>query len=211
MHIPTIDTVIFDLGGVLVDWNPRYLYRKIFKDEAEMEWFLSQVCTPEWNAMQDAGRTIAEASGILLEAYPQYREQILAFYDRFEETFSGVIPGTAAILRQLAASGSYRLYALTNWSAETMPRAKKIFEEFHLFEGMVVSGEEKLVKPDPAIYQLLFERFGIQPPRSVYIDDSLPNVQAASQLGLHAIHFNGPEQLRAELEALLPMQFASAS
>ena len=193
-----IETVIFDLGGVLIDWNPRYLYRKIFQSEEEIEWFLSNICTSEWNDMQDAGRSFAEATEELLAKHPDWEMPIRAWYSRWEETISGPIEGTVEILQALKTSG-HRLYALTNWSAESFPIAQRKFDFLNWFHGIVVSGVEKTRKPFPEFYNILFERYGVDPGQSLFIDDNLTNIRAAGDLGLHTIHFTSPEQLRVDL------------
>lgn len=190
--------IVFDLGGVLIDWNPRYLYKKIFASTEEMEWFLSNVCTPEWNAQQDAGRPFAQALALVTEKYPKYAAQINDYYARWEETLGGPIKGTVALWQELKNKG-YRIYALTNWSAETFPIAKQKYDFLQKMDGIVVSGEEKMNKPNPEIYKRLLARYGLQANNCVYIDDSLPNVEAAAQLGFDVIHFVSPEVLRLEL------------
>lgn len=194
----SVETVIFDLGGVLIDWNPRYLYRKIFKSEEEIDWFLNNICTAEWNDMQDAGRNFAEATEELLSKHPDWETPIRAWYSRWEETISGPIEGTVEILRTIKGSG-HRLYALTNWSAESFPIAQQKFDFLNWFQGIVVSGVEKTRKPFPEIYRILFDRYAVEPGKSVFIDDNLTNIKAARNLGLNAIHFTSPEQLRGEL------------
>lgn len=193
-----IETVIFDLGGVLIDWNPRYLYRKIFQSEEEIEWFLSNICTSEWNDMQDAGRSFAEATEELLAKHPDWEMPIRAWYSRWEETISGPIEGTVEILQALKTSG-HRLYALTNWSAESFPIAQRKFDFLNWFHGIVVSGVEKTRKPFPEFYNILFERYAVDPGQSLFIDDNVTNIRAAGDLGLHTIHFTSPEQLRVDL------------
>jgi len=196
------DTVVFDLGGVLLDWDPRHLYRTLFRgDHAAMEQFLSEVCTPAWNAQQDAGRPWAEAIAVLQQQYPDRAELIHAYRLRWSEMVAGEIPGTVAILRALHSAGT-PLYALTNWSQETFPIAAQRFDFLTLFRGIVVSGSERLMKPDPAIYRLLVERFALDPARCVYIDDNAANAAAACLLGMHAIHFTSPDALAAELREL---------
>jgi len=195
-----IDTVVFDLGGVLVDWNPRHLYRQLFDDEAAMEHFLAEVCTGPWNEQQDAGRPWSEAIAELCARHPQQAPLINAFRERWEEMLAGPIAGSVELLAELKAHG-VRLYALTNWSNETFPRALQLYDFLHWFEGIVVSGEERLIKPDPRIYQRLFERYGIEPARSIYIDDARRNVDAAAALGMHAWWFQGADGLRDWLAA----------
>lgn len=194
--------VIFDLGGVLVDWNPRYLYRRLFPDDpAGMERFLAEVCTTEWNQRQDAGRPWVEAIAELVARHPAQADLIRAYRERWQETLSGPIDGSVAILGEVRAAG-HRILGLTNWSHETFPRARTLFPFFHWFEGIVVSGEEKLIKPDPRLYVRLLERYRVDPARAVFIDDSLKNVEAAAALGIHGIHFRSPSALRDELTAL---------
>lgn len=195
-----IDTIVFDLGAVLIDWNPEYLYRKIFDNEEDMQHFLEHICTPSWNAKQDAGRSWAEATDLLVNQHPEYEAEIRAFRDRWPEMLNGPIEGTVKILKELNERGTHRLLALTNWSAETWPIAWELYDFLQIFEGILVSGKENLKKPDPAIYQLLTDRYNIVPEKSIFIDDSLANVKSARDFGIHAIHFTSPEALRAELE-----------
>ena len=195
-----INTIIFDLGGVLIDWNPRYLYRKIFKTEEEVSWFLENICTSEWNDQQDAGRSFEEATRELMQKHPAYREAISAWYGRWQETISGPINGTVSILKDIRDSGKFRLYALTNWSSETFPWALENFEFLHWFEGIVVSGVEKCRKPLPEFFHILFDRYKIIPSKAIFIDDNLLNIEGAKRLGLNTIVFKSPEQLAHELE-----------
>ena len=190
-----IDTIIFDLGGVLIDWNPRYLYRKIFATEDEVEWFLNNICTSQWNDQQDAGRSFDEATQELIARYPAWEESIKAWYGRWQETIQGPIPGTVEILRSLKDSGSVRLFALTNWSSETFPWALRSFEFLQWFEGIVVSGHEHTRKPFPEFYKILFDRHGIDPRRALFIDDNIKNIEGARAVGLHTIHFQDPAHL----------------
>lgn len=194
-------TVVFDLGGVLVDWDPRYLYRTLMPSEAEVERFLTEVATPEWNAAQDVGRTWAEAVETLSAQFPEHADLIAAYDERWLETIRGDIPGTVEILGQLRASGT-PLYALTNWSAEKFPLARERFGWLAWFEGIVVSGEEQVVKPDPRIYRILLDRHGLDPAATVFIDDSRPNVEAAAAVGITALHFTSPQGLRDDLDGL---------
>ncbi len=196
-----IDTVIFDLGGVLIDWNPRYLYRKIFKTDEEIEWFLGNICTAEWNDLQDEGRSFAEATEELIARHPEWEMPIRAWYDRWEETISGPIDGTVEILRTVRSS-NHNLYALTNWSSESFPIALKKFDFLNWFDGIVVSGVEKMRKPDPRFFRVLFDRYAVEPGRSVFIDDNEKNIHAGRELGLNVIRFVSPEQLRADLTKL---------
>jgi 2-haloacid dehalogenase len=194
--------VIFDFGGVLVDWNPRYLYRRLFPgDPARMERFLAEVCTPEWNQRQDAGRPWAEAVAELVGRYPAQADLIRAYRERWEEMLGGVIDGSVAILGEVRGAG-HRLLGLTNWSRETFPLARARYRFFDWFHGIVVSGEEQLIKPDPRLYLRLLERYRVDPAAAVFIDDSPDNVEAAAALGIHGIHFRSPPALRDELTAL---------
>jgi 2-haloacid dehalogenase len=192
--------VVFDLGGVLIDWDPRYLYRKLLADEAAVEEFLATVCTPEWNAEQDRGRPFAEGVAELVERYPVHAATITAYHERWTEMLGGDIGGTVELLAELRATG-VPLYALTNWSAETFGIARERFEFLSWFDGVLVSGEERMIKPDPAIFRLLLDRFGLDPQATFYVDDSPANVAAASELGFDVVRFTGPEQLRGDLEA----------
>lgn len=199
---PPRSTVIFDLGGVLIDWNPRHLYRKLFPgDEAAMERFLAEVCNDAWNVQQDAGRPFAEAIALLKARHPDQSALIEAYWVRWVEMLAGPIHGTVDILAALRQR-RIPLYALTNWSAETWPIAKPLFPFLDWFDGIVVSGQERMAKPDPRLFRLLFERFALAPEAAIYIDDSRRNVEAAIALGLHAIHFTGARQLADELAAL---------
>ncbi len=190
--------IIFDLGGVLIDWNPRYLYKKIFSTETEMEWFLGNVCTPQWNTQQDAGRPFNEGIKLLEEKFPEYAFAINFYWTRWEEMLGGAIEGTVDILREL--KGRHRhLYALSNWSDETFPIAQKNYEFLKWFDGIVISGEEKLVKPDPRIFTRLLERYHLRAPGCIFIDDNQANISKAADLGFETILFTSPEDLRRTL------------
>jgi 2-haloacid dehalogenase len=193
------DTIIFDLGGVLIDWDPRYLYRSLFKTEDEVDWFLKNVCTPEWNEQQDAGRSFSIATEELVARFPQHETAIRAWYDRWQETIRGPIHGTVNVLEALRNKKQHRLYALTNWSAETFPWALENFDFLHWFEGIVVSGVEKTRKPFPDIFHILFDRYQVTPHRALFIDDNRANIETARALGLDTIHFLSPGDLREQL------------
>jgi 2-haloacid dehalogenase len=195
-----VKAAVFDLGGVLIDWDPRYLYRKLLADEGEVEEFLATVCTPEWNAEQDRGRPFAEGVAELVERHPAHAAAIAAFHERWPEMLGGDIPGAVELLAELRATG-LPLYALTNWSAETFVVARERFAFLDWFDGLLVSGEERIIKPDPAIFELLLDRFGLDPASTFYVDDSEANVAAAAALGLDAVRFTGPGQLRRDLAA----------
>lgn len=193
-----VETVVFDLGGVLVDWDPRYLYRKIFATEEEVEDFLMTVATFEWHAEQDRGRTTEEATTLLISQHPRYEREIRAYYGRWDETFGGPIPGAVEVLREVRDTG-LPLYALTNWSAETFPPARRQYDFLGWFDEIIVSGEERVSKPDREIYDVLIERTSLDPTTTVFIDDSLPNALAAEELGFTAIAFQDSAKLRKEL------------
>jgi len=197
-----IDTIVFDLGGVLVDWNPDYVYRTIFEDDEKMRWFYNNICTPDWNEEQDAGRPLKEATEQLVTKFPEHEQNIRAYYGRWEEMLGGPITGSVELLRELKDSKRFKLYALTNWSHETFPVALQKYEFLHWFDGRLVSGEEKTRKPFLKIYELLIERFGIDPTTAVYIDDNKRNLEPRAQLGFATIHFKSPEQLREELDRI---------
>jgi 2-haloacid dehalogenase len=191
---------VFDLGGVLIDWNPRYLYRKLFDgDDAAMEYFLANICTSHWNVQQDAGRTLAEGCAILKKDYPGYAKYIDAWAERYEEMLAGPIQETVDLLAELR-SRQVPIYALSNWSTETYPAAERRFDFLQWFDGILLSGKVRLIKPDPRIYRLLFETHSIDPAHAVYIDDLQPNVDAANALGMHGIRFTDPVALRHELK-----------
>jgi 2-haloacid dehalogenase len=191
--------VVFDLGGVLIDWNPRYLYRSLFEgDDEQMEWFLANVTTPEWNIEQDRGRTWAEAVSTLVALHPDREDLIRAYHERWTEMLGGAHEDTVALLDRLRPTG-VRLFARTNWSAETFVHAAERFRFLAWFEGIVVSGHERMAKPDPRIFQLLLNRYELDPSRVVYIDDHAPNVDAAAALGMDAIQFSDAPRLEMEL------------
>ena len=192
--------IVFDLGAVLIDWNPRHLYRKLFDDEAEMEAFLEHICTPAWNAEQDRGRSWAEAIALLSAEHPAQRPLIEAYRDRWEEMLAGPIHGTVAILERVKNDG-HEIHALTNWSAETFPIARARYRFLDWFETILVSGEEGMKKPDPAIFRLLLKRIGHPAARCIFIDDSVKNIEAASNLGFDGILFEGPDLLKDALSA----------
>jgi 2-haloacid dehalogenase len=202
LTVPQRDTVIFDLGGVLLDWNPRHLYRGLFAgDEAAMEHFLANVCNSAWNVQQDAGRLVAEACAQLKAMHPDKGELIDAYYARHLDMIAGAVEGTVEILAELRERGT-KLYFLSNYSAETYPLALGRFEFLSWFADGIVSGEHGIIKPDPAIYRLLIERCGIDPLRAAFIDDNPINTEAARAFGIHGIHFTNAEALRAELAGL---------
>lgn len=196
-----VEAVVFDLGGVLIDWDPRHLYRKLFPgDEAAMEAFLATVCTQEWNEEQDSGRSWDEAVAVLCRTHPRHRDLIAAYHYRWEEMLGGEISGTVDILAELRAR-QMPLYALTNWSAEKFPIARDRFPFLAWFRAIVVSGEIAMRKPEPRIFRHLLARHGLEAERTLFIDDSARNVTAARAEGMQAVQFTSPEALRAQLTA----------
>jgi len=196
-----IETIIFDLGGVLVDWKPEYVYRKVFNnDEEKVQWFLNTVCTPEWNIEQDAGRTIEEGVNIKIKEFPQYEEWIRLFYNEWHNMFSGPIQENVELFKTLKASGQYKIYALTNWSAEKWDLALELFPFFKDFDNVIVSGQEKCRKPFPEIYNLILNRFNINPKSTIFIDDNFDNVQAAKTLDIQSIRYTPSVDLKLKLK-----------
>jgi 2-haloacid dehalogenase len=193
--------VVFDLGGVLVDWNPRHLYRRLFDDEAEMERFLAEVVSPAWNLEQDRGRPFADGIAELTREHPDRAHLIAAFRDRWIEMLGEPLHETVALLEELDAAG-VRLFALTNWSAETFAIGASRLPFLDRFEAVIVSGEVKLAKPDPAIFRLLVERHGLEPGRTLFIDDMRPNIDAAAALGFRVLQFKDAPSLRRALVEL---------
>lgn len=197
----SVDTVVFDVGNVLIRWDPRHLYRKLIADEAEREAFLAEVCTHDWNLEQDRGRSWEEAVAERTALFPHHEALIRAFHERWHEMVPGEVEGSVAILEGLRAAG-VPLYAITNFSTEKFREAQERFPFLTRFLDVVVSGEVQLLKPDPAIYRLLLERNRLDPARCVFVDDSAPNVEGARAVGMRAHHFRDAAGLRAELIAL---------
>ncbi|WP_339751805.1 HAD family phosphatase [uncultured Winogradskyella sp.] len=197
----TIDTIIFDLGGVLIDWNPEYVYLEVFNgDREKMQWFFDNICTNDWNENQDAGYPLQKATEERVSLFPEHEELIRMFYGRWEEMLGEAINGSVVILKSLIENPNYKVVALTNWSHETFPIALKRFEFLHWFEGIIVSGAEKTRKPFSEIYQLTLDRFNIKAENSIFIDDNLRNIEAANALGINGIHFETPNILVDKLK-----------
>ena len=198
-----IKAIIFDLGGVLVDWNPRYVFDdKYFDSEEKRRYFFDVICTNDWNEEQDAGRSIVEATQVLVSQFPEWEPAIRDYYGRWTDMLKAAIPATVEIFRQLKQSGKYKLYALTNWQAGLFDIALVRYSFLHWFDGRVVSGEEKARKPFPEFYQRLLERYNLQPSDALFIDDNLRNVKAAENLGIKSIHYQSSQQLNDELVKL---------
>ena len=184
----------------MVDWNPRHLYRDYFSNEADMEHFLQTVCNDEWNIEQDRGRSLADGTRILQEKFPEYHDLIALYYGQWETMLKCEIPETVALMYELKER--YGVYGLTNWSGETITIAYARYAFFKDLDGIVVSSEEKLIKPDKRLYQILLNRYALKAESCVFIDDNLRNVKAAEELGMAAIHFINPQQLKADLSTL---------
>ncbi|MEQ9288190.1 MAG: HAD family phosphatase [Cyclobacteriaceae bacterium] len=197
-----IDTIIFDLGGVLIDWNPEYVFLEEFGgDRVKMKWFFDHICTSDWNENQDAGYSLQQATEDRVALFPEHEKLIRMYYGRWEEMLGDAIEGTVDVLKKLVANPNYRVYALTNWSAETFPIALGRFEFLHWFEGIVVSGTEKTRKPFKDIYELILNRYDIVPEQAVFIDDNLRNIEAARKLKINGIHFTSPDHLKESLHS----------
>ena len=196
-----IKNIIFDLGGVLIVWNPEYVFLDVFEgDRKKMKWFFDEICTFDWNENQDAGYPLAQATQDRIALFPQYETWIRMYYGRWEEMLDGPIAETVGLLKKLIDHPNYRVVALTNWSHETFPIALNRFDFLHWFEGIVVSGEEQTRKPFPEIYTTTLNRFGFNAQESLFIDDNLRNVEAAEALGIFGHHFKSPMQLQQFLE-----------
>lgn len=200
-----IKNIIFDFGGVLLDWNPRYLYKSYFNNDEEMEHFLANICNGEWNIKQDAGRPFAEAVKELQAKFPEYAEAIQMYDDDWEKMLKCELPESIDLLKELKSMG-YGIYGLTNWSAEKIGYAFANYSFFSLFDGIVVSGVEKVVKPDRRIYEILLERYSLKPGECVFIDDNQDNVDIAKVLGINAVRFDNIGNVKEHLETLLNKQ-----
>jgi len=197
-----IKTIVFDLGGVLIDWNPEYVFKNLIPDVEKRKWFFDTICTSDWNEEQDAGRRLQEATDMKIAEFPEYEDWIRAYYGRWEEMLGDAIEGTVQIFKEIKESGKYPIYALTNWSDETFPVALERFKFLQWFDGIVVSGTENTRKPFADFYQILFDRYAIDPKTAIFIDDNAKNIVGSEAVGMRAIHFKSPESLRAELEKL---------
>lgn len=202
-----IDTIVFDYGAVLVDWNPHYVYDPWFKgDVAKADWFLKNICSMDWNVQMDAGKPFSEGIAELSAQYPEWKAEIELYYDHWFDMINPVpIPGMTEYVKELKARG-FKVYGLSNWSSETFPRVRHLFEVFDVLDGMVVSGYEGYIKPDPRLFQVLFDRFHLNPAESVFIDDNPKNVEGARAVGMNAIQFTTKEDLVGPLESLLARQ-----
>ena len=193
-----IDAVVFDLGGVLIDWNPRHLYRRLFSDTDEMEAFLAGICTSDWHRAHDLGADIKESCERLARLHPGYRDMIMAWAERGEEMAAGQFDQAVAVLAELKATGQ-RCYALSNMEREVFPIRHARFPFMQWFDGYVISGIEGVAKPDRRIFEILLERYGLEPRATVFVDDSKQNVEAAGAVGINAVHYTSAQRLRQEL------------
>ncbi|MGB0838221.1 MAG: HAD family hydrolase [Flavobacteriaceae bacterium] len=194
------NTILFDLGGVLVDWDPMNVYRKVFDTEQEARWFLDNVCTMAWNDEQDGGRLIADGVAEKVAEFPEYKEQIELYYEKWAEMFLGIYEKAVDVQQALIANPDFKVYALTNWCAEKWDKALELFPFFKDFDGVVVSGEVKMRKPHDDIYAYTFKEFKIKPEETIYIDDNPANIEAGERNKLNCIHCTSPEDLEDELE-----------
>ena len=198
----TIHAILFDFGNVLLEWNPRYIYRRYFPDdETSMEQFLQEVDFMEWNAQQDKGRTFAEGVAQLSREFPHYSYLIQAYHDNWKDSIGGSLEGTVEIMKRLKQAG-YSVYGLSNWSAETFPLVRDKFGFFGLLDDIIISGDVGQIKPDPEIYEIALKRIGRPAPECLFIDDSLANIEQARRMGFAVVHFQSPEQLERELKTL---------
>lgn len=198
-----IKNIIFDFGGVLVDWNPHYLYDPWFGDAAKTDWFLTHICNMEWNTQMDAGKPIAQGTAELVAQHPGWETEIRMYYGQWIKMMSpNPIPGMYDYVVDLKCRG-YKVYGLSNWSAETFCQVRHVYPVFDLLDGMVVSGYEGVVKPDARIYRLLLDRFGLNAHESVFIDDNAANVEGARRMGMQSLRFTTKEALEGPLESLL--------
>jgi 2-haloacid dehalogenase len=199
-----INTIIFDLGGVLIDWSPRYVFDEHYFDSpGTSDYFINTICTLDWNEQQDAGYPIAKAVEEKVTAFPEWEKAIRDYYKRWPEMLKGPIQDTVEIFRELKKNALLKHYALTNWSGELFPLALQRYDFLDWFDGIVVSGDEKMRKPSPEIYRLLLDRYGLESREVLFIDDNLRNIKAAEALGIKCIHFQSPEQLKKGLESLV--------
>lgn len=198
----SIKNITFDFGGVVMDWNPRYFFRDYFNDDEKMEFFLKNIAEDEWNAEQDRGRSLTEGTEIQVAKFPEWEKEIRAYYDNWTTMLKSDIPQNVEVLRKLENS-EYELFGLTNWSAETFPYALENYDFFNIFEGkIVVSGDEKLIKPNPEIWHVLLERYQLKAEESVFIDDNINNIEVAKNIGFITVHIADETNLEKALQNL---------
>lgn len=198
-----IKNIIFDFGGVLTDWDPHYLYDDYFKDQNKADWFVKNVCNDEWNAQMDAGKPFSLAIKERIDEFPDFEEAIRLYQTEWMKTMGEEIPGMYELIKSLKDNGFPIIYGLTNWSAETFPEVREKFRIFELIDRIVVSGEEKLLKPNPLIYNVLLDRYHLAPNECLFIDDKQSNVDGAIKVGMHAVKFNNAEKLKSDLRQFI--------
>ena len=198
-----IRNIILDFGSVLVDWNPERLYGPYFNDDAKMRYFLTEICPHAWNAQADAGRSTAEITEERVAVHPEWEKEIRMYFGQWIKMMGEQIPGMQELVEELKNRG-YRLYGLTNWSAETFPLVKDNYPVFRLLDGIVVSGEEKIAKPDPGIFRILLQRYGLKPEECLFIDDNPGNVSTGESLGIRGLIFTSAAALKSRLAEVLP-------
>lgn len=202
----TIKNVVFDFGGVLLDWNPRYLYRDVFKDDEKMEYFIKNIVTSTWNAQMDRGRTFAECMKELSDLNPEFKDEIYLYRSGWEKMLKGEIPEGMKVFNAVLNSGKFKMYGLTNWSAETFPYAYNTYPCLQKLEGIVVSGEEKMIKPEKGIYLTLLERYNLVPEETFFMDDNINNVEVALSRGMHAVQFTGTDENLQQIAKILDIK-----
>ena len=193
---------LFDLGGVFFDWDPNHFFKNVFDDDEERKYFLNEVCNDQWNFQQDAGRSIAEAESELIPKFPHYKNEIKMYYKNHRKMIRGIFEESIEVLRQLKDK-NYKCYVLSNWSAETFEGIPIDYPFMQLFDGLLISGEDKLIKPDQAIYELAKKRFNLDPEETVFIDDKLENIEAAQKMNFKTIHLTNPKNIEMEIKKFL--------
>ena len=199
----TIKNVVFDFGGVLLDWNPRYFYKSIFNDDQKMEYFLQNIATSTWNAQMDKGRSFEECMKELAEQYPEYKDPIMLYRKGWETMLKGPIESGMRVLDAVMNAQKFKVYGLTNWSAETFPGTFNKYKFLQKFEGIVVSGEEQMIKPEKGIYLTLIERYNLVPEATFFMDDHIQNVETALSRGINAVQFTGTDKNLEQIAKIL--------
>ncbi|WP_281072039.1 HAD family hydrolase [Succinivibrio dextrinosolvens] len=202
----TIKNVVFDFGGVLLDWNPRYFYRDVFKDDEKMEYFIKNIVTSTWNAQMDRGRTFEECMKELSDLNPEFKNEINMYRSGWEKMLKGEIPEGIKVFNAVLNSGKFKMYGLTNWSSETFPYAYNKYTFLQKLEGIVVSGEEKMIKPEKGIYLTLLERYNLVPEETFFMDDNINNVEVALSRGMHAVQFTGTDENLEQIAKILDIK-----
>lgn len=199
----TIKNVVFDFGGVLLDWNPRYFYKSIFNDDQKMEYFLQNIATSTWNAQMDKGRSFEECMKELAEQYPEYKDPIMLYRKGWETMLKGPIESGMRVLDAVMNAQKFKVYGLTNWSAETFPGTFNKYKFLQKFEGIVVSGEEQMIKPEKGIYLTLIERYNLVTEETFFMDDNIQNVETALSRGINAVQFTGTDKNLEQIAKIL--------